>query len=257
MKRHISVQEIVSHTEYIYDLLRSQNYVPLGVILTPEERTKLFNFLYVYSEFDYKIRFNDHYPLADNKAALMSEEAFYDMDNDIKFIITKIGVNPYSIFVSNGDKIELDDRITKSLYAQGMVRVGEYTVTRTLSQPITYDSPLLKYMDEEKRLKYTEEFREGVPKFELRDKNNNLVYYHGNYGNSVDSKNMIDIRYNGIQLNGNYLTYFQGSLIPLALDMGDILIFFDNIEKLLNNQLTKKIPIELYRKKVLTEEDHN
>ena len=254
MSKKISVTEIVNHTEYIYDLLRQQKYEPIGVELTIEERSKLFNFLYVYSEFEYKIRYNDHYPNEDLKAVVMSQEAYYDMDGEIKDIINKIGVNVYEIFVSNNDKIELDDRITKSLFAHGIARVGEYTIYRTLGNPISADSIELKYLSTKDKINATIEYREGVPKFEIRDKDNNKLYYHGTFGNSIDMRAMGDINYKGLQLNVDYLTLGDG-VFYLLLDLDNVLNFFETIEKLLSDQLSNKYSNDLYRKRIMTEED--
>ena len=256
MKRESSVIEIVSHTEYIYDLLRQLKFEPVGVELTSQERAKLFDFLYAPSKFEYKSRYNDHYPgvLPPDKANAMSVDAFYNMNDDIMSIIDKIGVDPFSIFVFDFDNVRLDDRISQSLYVHGIARVGEYTIFRTLGHPISANSIELEYLTEDDKLTAMEQFKEGVPKFEIRDKNNNIVYYHGTFGYSTDTKSNGNINYKGIQLNEDYLNFDIGSIVGVVLDLDDILNFFESIENLLSNQLPNKPSIDLYRKRISSEE---
>lgn len=158
--------EVDDYKKSILDLLKKQEYAPQGVVLTTEERNKLYEFLYKYSitgmksyRYDYsKIGTIENY----------NEFLFENIDDETKALIEKIGANPKAIFLDNDSQIlSLDTNISRSLKSHGTAQAGQYTINVSKGHPVLLDSDELKDLSEKDKQKKHDKFKDGACFFKV------------------------------------------------------------------------------------------
>ena len=126
----VSVVNLLNELDYEYD----------GIILTEEERKKLFDFTFKYKgcRLNLSSIIEDiHYP---EYVARLNASVAINLTPEVETIITKCGVDPHRVFVfadssSYENNTRIDPRLYAAMYGISYAVVDNYCIRRTIGYP--------------------------------------------------------------------------------------------------------------------------
>lgn len=246
MSIFISSTDVKRHIEKVISLLKQQEYTPQATVLTREERLKLFNFFYSYSQNGVpNNNFESPFHLrTEEELEKQNQKLFENMDDEIRAIITKCNADPKKVYLLNNKYGETDSRISYSMESRGIAKIGEYTIEFGLVHPIERNSIQIQNFREEFQQEKYERYKNGESVFKVSKEINGekkIVYYH-----SEDMQFGGYISFMDEQIGGNF--GIKGHQISLATGLmkkeegiarciNKLMPFFRSFEKLLSNQI--------------------
>lgn len=247
MSTEISYREIKEHIEKLNSLLKQQIYVPQATVLTLQEREKLYNFLYSYNKFGTeKCNFGDYGFLeTQEEVDEFNKKVFENMDEEIRAIIVKCGVDPRKIFYLDERGCDINKKLYNSMSAYGIANIGEYTIEVTYGHPIDRESVEVKSFSEEVQQENLNRYKNGEATFRVSCDlmgQNKSIYYHSegmHFGGRTSFMNK--------QISGNFGFdhYFSGRYgmdktdVEIANYINEIMLFLKSFEEILFDALSE------------------
>ena len=246
MSKNVNPSDIKNNIKELFVLLSKQNYGPIGVELTREERKKLFEFFYDYDEygsddFKFDVCFTSQKPI---DLLEINKYVFNEADDELKRIITKCGVNPNNVFISTSG--DIDDKLLISMHNKGVLDLGDYVIKISQEHPIDRNSKeITQYSEKYQEEKYLRA-KDGERTFTIYKKDKEElreIYYHTDYIHFGGY-----ITFNGIQIGGtfsskDYLFDKKGMMykdIGIEKCINELIPFFEEITEVLTNNLEKE-----------------
>ena len=207
MQTVIHPEDIDNHIKNVFELLRKQEYAPLGAELSREERKQLFEFFYeykgIYGEAEEKF-YKYYYNKTISQVESLNKEAYEKANDEIKMIVTKCGVDPRKIFVLDTDRgsCYIDDNILNAMYNKGNIEIGDYYIEAKYDYPVDRDSEqILRFQESVQDDRYSRA-KDGEATFSVYknvDGKREKIYYHSdgiNFGGLICFKDY--------QIGGNF-----------------------------------------------------
>ena len=247
MTTMISMNEVNEHIEKVLLLLKKQKYTPKETALTKEERKKIYDLFFRYSELiEQRVSIFDEDVSSKEEIIELNKNVFESMDEETISIISRCGVDPKEIFfVAEGSKFsEMNKKLYDSIRAYGVAKVDELTIEVTRDYPIDIKSPEIRSFHKNVKQEMVEKYEDGAATFRVyQDKNGKKTQI---YCHLEDMEFGGNISFMGKQIGGNFGMNgfrFSGASGMMNKDEGvaiyiDYLMpFFDYFE----NQLSQRI----------------
>ena len=249
MVRDISPMDIRDNIETTLALLKKQEYVPQTIVLSTEERKRLYDFFYTYSTFGLeRSRYPDYYYLKEQAAVdKINEQVFLDMDDEVRTIIEKCGVDPKAVFAIYKTYCEMNIQLSNCMGAYSIAKIGDYTIEFTRDCPINRDSEQINNFIESVQQKKYETYKNGEANFRVFTEINGQIiqiYWH------VEDMHFGGcIKFKDYQIGGNFgMKGFSFSISSgmmkkdegIASCINELMPFFESFQALLNEELSSK-----------------
>lgn len=248
MFKEISPADIRENIETTLALLKKQAYVPQTVVLSTEERKKLYDFFYTYSTFGLeRSKYSDCYLKEQSDLDELNKKVFGDMDDEIRTIIEKCGVDPKKVFVLYNPYCKMDIQLSNCMKAYSIAKIGNYTIEFTRDCPISRDSEQINNFIESIQQEKYETYKDGAADFKVFTEINGQIiqiYWHledMNFGGCIKFKDY--------QIGGNFgMRGFSFSISSgmmkkdegIASCINELMPFFESFQALLNEELVSK-----------------
>jgi len=174
----------------------------------------------------------------------LNQKVFGNMDEEIRAIISKCGVNPNKVFILYEGYCDIDRSLLSSMQAYGIAQVGEYTIEMTRSHPIDSYSEEIKTFREDVKQEKIDRYKDGEAAFRVSCEMNGekkAIYCHSeemHFGGFVS--------FMGQQIGGNFGIdgfQFSSSIGMMKKDEGRancinrLMPFFEYFEYLLSQEI--------------------
>lgn len=249
---NISEKDIKEHTNKIFELLENTEFEPINIKLTRDERIKLYDFLFIIDSFfgNEEFVYPEYYSAkTDEEINSLNEKVYNDMNEEIKELIIKCGVDPKKLFVATKYGCDLNSKLNSSIIDEGTLNIGDYIVRVYCDHPIKRDSDELKDYMEEYQDELYEKHKNGDVHYFVEKNTEGKVEVIYNINNSLQIGN--HAYYKEISLGNDHslkdlkFDINSGMMIwqaKIAKNINEIMDFFDEFERVLskNSKLTLK-----------------
>ncbi len=243
--RNVTKKDIDAYTDRILDLLKKQNYTSLYTKLTREERKKLYEFFFILKDWGREEAKYDIYTKRD-KLQDINEKEYNEMDDELKQLVIKCGVNPKEVYNYSRNYLWIDNRIYYSMQDYGTLQLGDYTISVNYQHPVDRDSEEIdSFLDEVQDMKY-EKSKNGQARFMVYQKidgEDECIYKHSEHIHFGDYISYKDIQIGHINsINSYRFDLYSGMMEKeacIARNINEIMNFLMSFEELLTQNLEK------------------